>query len=55
MPSTTAGPDDTDQIIRGPAGEICRIAMQRLHPDDADNLVITGEIAKIAVQVMRTY
>ena len=51
----TAGPEDTDQIIRGPAGEICRVGLQRLHPDDAENLVVKGEIAEIALQVMRTY
>ncbi len=51
----TAGPDDTDQVIRGPAGEICRVGLQRLHPDDAENVVVEGEIAELALQVMRTY
>ena len=51
----TSGPEDTGQLIRGPAGEICRIALQRLHPDDAENVIVKGEIAEIAVQVMRTY
>lgn len=50
-----AGPEDTDQLIRGPAGEICRIALQRLHPDDAENLTVQGGTAATALQVMRTY
>jgi uncharacterized protein (TIGR03084 family) len=51
----TAGPEDTDQIIRGPAGEICRVGLHRLHPDDVENLVVKGEVAETALQVMRTY
>ena len=50
-----SGPDDSGQLIRGPAGEICRVALQRLHPDDAENLIVKGEIAEVALQVMRTY
>ncbi len=50
-----AGPEGTGQLIRGPAGEICRVALQRLHPDDAENLTVEGEAAEIALQVMRTY
>ena len=51
----TAGPEGTGQIIRGPAGEICRVAVQRLHPDDAENLIVKGEEAEAALQVMRIY
>ena len=51
----TAGPEGSGQLIRGPAGEICRVALQRLHPDDAENLIVKGEAAEIALQVMRTY
>lgn len=50
-----SGPADSEQLIRGPAGEICRVALQRLHPDDAENVVVTGEIAEDAFQVMRVY
>ena len=38
-----AGPEDTDQLIRGPAGEICRVAVGRLHPDDAENVILKGD------------
>ena len=51
----TAGPEGTGQVIRGPAGEICRVAVQRLHPDDAENLIVKGEEAQAALQVMRIY
>ena len=51
----TAGPEGSGQIIRGPAGEICRVAVQRLHPDDAENLIVKGEEAEMALQVMRIY
>ena len=50
-----AGPEDTDQLVRGPVGEICRIALQRLDPDEARNLTVLGETAAQAVRVMRTY
>ncbi len=50
-----SGPADSGQLIRGPAGEICRVALQRLHPDDAENVMISGEVAEAAFQVMRVY
>ena len=50
-----AGPEDTDQLIRGPAGEICRVAVGRLHPDDAENVILKGEMAEIAFQEMRIF
>ena len=50
-----SGAEDADQLIRGPAGDICRIAVQRLDPTDADNILIKGEIAEAALKVMRTY
>ena len=50
-----AGPDDADHLIRGPAGEICRVAVQRLHPDDAENVILKGDVAEIAFQEMRIF
>jgi len=50
-----AGPADTDQLIRGPAGEICRVAVQRLHPEDAENVILNGEVAEIAFREMRIF
>ncbi len=51
----SAGPETSDQVIRGPAGEICRVAVQRLHPDDAENVVIKGSVAEIAFEAMRIF
>ena len=50
-----SGSENTDQLIRGPAGEICRIAVQRLDPSDAENVIIKGDVAEAALKVMRTY
>lgn len=50
-----SGPTDSEHLIRGPAGEICRVALQRLHPDDAEGVIVKGEVAELAFQVMRVY
>lgn len=50
-----AGPEDADQVVRGPVGEICRVALQRLDPEDARNLTVIGETAAQALRLMRIY
>ena len=50
-----SGSVDTDQLIRGPAGDICRIAVNRLKPSDAEGILIKGETAETALSVLRTY
>jgi uncharacterized protein (TIGR03084 family) len=50
-----SGSEDTDQLIRGPAGEICRVAVRRLDPSDAQGVIIKGETAETALKVLRTY
>ena len=50
-----SGSGESDQLIRGPAGDICRIAVRRLDPSDAENIIIKGEVAEAALKVMRTY
>lgn len=50
-----SGSEDTDQLIRGPAGEICRIAVQRLDPSNAENVIVKGDVAEAALKVIRTY
>ena len=50
-----AGPEDTNQLIRGPAGEISRVAVGRLHPDDAESVILKGDVAEIAFQEMRIF
>jgi uncharacterized protein (TIGR03084 family) len=39
------GPDDTDQIVRGPAADFCLVVTQRRHPDDTD-LTAEGDVAR---------
>ena len=50
-----SGSQDTEELIRGPAGEICRIAVQRMDPSDAENIIVKGEVAEAALRVLRTY
>jgi len=49
------GPDDTDQVIKGQAGEWCRVAVQRMSAADAPSLKAQGEIAETALRVARAY
>lgn len=48
------GPDDTAQVVRGAAGEWCRVAVRRLAGDDT-SLKTEGEVAATALSVARTY
>lgn len=48
------GPADADSTITGPAGAFCRVAAQRLSPDDS-GLVATGPHGEAALRVLRTY
>jgi uncharacterized protein (TIGR03084 family) len=48
------GPDDTDQVIKGIAGEWCRVAVQRLDVT-ATGLKATGNVAQRALHVVRSY
>jgi uncharacterized protein (TIGR03084 family) len=49
------GPDDTEQVIRGSAGDWCRVAVRRLDAADAENLTATGEVAATALRVARAF
>ena len=48
------GPE-SDQLIKGSAGEWCRIAVRRMAPKDAQNLTAVGELAETALRVVRTF
>ncbi len=48
------GPEDSTQIIRGQAGEWCRVAVQRLAADKT-SLKATGDVAETALRVARAY
>ncbi len=48
------GPEDSTQIIRGQAGEWCRVAVRRLAADKT-SLKATGDVAETALRVARSY
>ena len=48
------GPAGTDSVITGPAGAFCRVAAQRLAPQDS-GLTATGPYGPAALKVVRTY
>jgi len=48
------GPADADSVISGPAGAFCRVAAQRLAPQDS-GLTATGPHGLAALKVVRTY
>lgn len=49
------GPADTDQVIKGPAGEFARLAVRRMKRRDAKNVKASGEVAETALEVVRAY
>jgi hypothetical protein len=51
----TFGPDDADNMIVGPAGEFCRVGVQRMALADATNLKAQGSLAEAALQVARAF
>src|SRR5947209_6204295 len=51
----TTGPDDAADRITGPAGEYCRVFVQRLPLVKATGLRAEGSAAKDALQVARAY
>jgi uncharacterized protein (TIGR03084 family) len=48
------GPADADSTITGPAGAFCRVAAQRLAPEES-GLVAAGPHGEAAPRVLRTY
>ncbi len=51
----TFGPEDADAKISGPAGEFCRVGVQRLKLSDAPGLKAEGPLAESALQVARAF
>jgi uncharacterized protein (TIGR03084 family) len=51
----TYGPDDAPDRITGPAGQYCRVFVQRMTAADADQLVATGANAREALKVARAF
>lgn len=48
------GPEGADSSITGPAGSFCRVAAQRLAPEDS-GLAVRGPHGAAALRVLRTY
>jgi uncharacterized protein (TIGR03084 family) len=48
------GPEDAASTVRGAAGAFCRVAAQRLRPEDS-GLVAGGPAGATALRVVRTY
>ncbi len=48
------GPDGTGEVIRGPAGDWCRVATRRMRPEESA-LVTTGPLSAAALTVARAY
>lgn len=48
------GPEDTDQVIKGHAGEFCRVAVNRLDAEDS-GLKTEGDSAALALELLRAY
>ena len=49
------GPDDATDVIRGPAGEWCRVAVQRIPASAAPNLTADGPLAELALRHARAF
>jgi uncharacterized protein (TIGR03084 family) len=51
----TFGPEDADNTIQGPAGEFCRVGVQRMPLAEATGLKAVGPLAEAALQVARAF
>jgi uncharacterized protein (TIGR03084 family) len=51
----TFGPEDAPARITGPAGELCRLFVQRIRLEDATHLVADGDAAVQSLQVARAF
>ena len=48
------GPEDTDQVVKGMAGDWCRVVVQRQDASDT-GLRAVGDYAEMALKIARTY
>ncbi|MBS1196188.1 MAG: hypothetical protein H6R33_908 [Actinobacteria bacterium] len=49
------GPEDSDQVIRGQAGDWCRLVVRRLPKGREKELAATGPVAATALRVAKAY
>lgn len=47
-----AGPEDAENVIKGQAGQFCRVAVGRLDPADADSVTFIGDQAEDAFHTL---
>lgn len=50
----TWGPEDSNDIVRGPAEDFCLLVTKRRHLDDV-NLEVTGEVAKLWISIAQAF
>jgi uncharacterized protein (TIGR03084 family) len=51
----TLGPADADNTISGPAGEFCRVGVQRMKLSEATGLKAEGPLAQAALPILRAF
>lgn len=51
----STGPLDAPDRIAGPAGQLCRVLVQRLPASSATDLVAEGDAARLALRVARSF
>lgn len=49
------GPEDSPNVIKGQAGEWCRLAVGRINRDDIETLRVEGELADLALDHIRAH
>lgn len=49
------GPEDSEHLIKGQAGEWCRVAVGRLNLEDAGSLKAQGRLAERALELVRAH
>jgi uncharacterized protein (TIGR03084 family) len=49
------GPEGSSQIVRGNAGDWCRVVVRRMDASDAENLSATGEVAELALDIANVF
>jgi uncharacterized protein (TIGR03083 family) len=54
-PDLALGPSDATDVVRGPTGQWCRLAVQRITRDQAPDLVAEGPLAELALSHARAF
>ncbi|MHB8671819.1 MAG: maleylpyruvate isomerase family mycothiol-dependent enzyme [Acidimicrobiales bacterium] len=54
-PDTAIGPSDATDLIRGPTGQWCRLAVRRISRADAGDLEASGPLAELALDHARAF